>query len=40
MSAPACEVLLATYNGARFLPALLESLFAQGDVDEPRVHGG
>lgn len=33
MSAPACEVLLATYNGARFLPALLESLFAQGDVD-------
>jgi Glycosyl transferase family 2 len=33
MSLPACEVLLATYNGARFLPALLESLFAQGDAD-------
>lgn len=28
-----CEVLLATYNGARFLPALLESLFAQEGAD-------
>lgn len=33
MNGAPCQVLLATYNGARFLPALLESLFAQEGAD-------
>jgi len=32
-AAPPLHILLATYNGARFLPALLDSVLAQSDPD-------